>query len=94
MCKNCMMLPRNYWIHNPEEFFQLLKPLSYDIDNGHFILIRQTQSVHALLAGKIKDPFKKEMTIIIQCPICGEFFTCAYQRSKGAGFWNRNGTPF
>lgn len=94
MCKNCMMLPKNLWIRNPEEFFQVLQILNDDIDDGHLIIISETHSLGKLTAGEIKNPFVAPMTIIVQCPECGTYFTCAYQANKGAGFWNRNGTPF
>lgn len=94
MCKNCMMVPKDLWIHGPEEFFQLLQILSDDINDGHLIIISETHSLSKLKAGKIKDPFDAPMTIIFQCPECSTYFTCAYKTNKGAGFWNRNGTPF
>ena len=94
MCKNCMALPRNLWIHGPDEFFQILKTLNNGIDDGTLIMISETDSLKKLATGQMKDPFRTKLTFVVQCPKCGTYFTCAYKEYKGAGLWNRKSNPF
>lgn len=94
MCKNCKTLPRNLWIHGPDEFFQILQTLNNGIDDGTFIMISETHSLNEFVTGQVENPFKAELAFIIQCPECDTYFTCAYKKYKGAGFWNRKSNPF
>lgn len=94
MCKNCMTLPRNLWIHGPDEFFRILQTLNNGIDDGTFVMISETDSLNKVATGQINDPLKAELAFIVQCPECSTYFTCAYKKYKGAGLWNRKSNPF